>query len=233
MNLRPRGNPVNYVKLHCGEPLKNLAQSSSGDKTSHSWSTKKLYTVEVLSTRQVNSRREVKVHYAGWSKRYDEWRLEEDIVQTPSSAIDGNSADFFQFYLLTSIKEKLTCCRKKDSEISFSIPVPKKVFPDFVERINLRGSSHKGRTIYRFESVASAKESFGNGWWYRIVNEAGDFCSIELETFQVWFNERPCLEEFDCEGNLILSHRGFQAVVRFVTFKGNKHDLSMLLTKLT
>lgn len=106
--------------------------------------------------------------------------------------------------------------------------MPQKVFPDFVERINLRGSSHKGCTIYRFESVASAKESFG--WWYKIVNEAGDFCSIELETFQVWFNERPCLEEFDCDGNLILSFCGFQAVVRFVPLKGNKHDLPVLQT---
>ncbi|PIK54532.1 hypothetical protein BSL78_08550 [Apostichopus japonicus] len=228
MKLRSKEKRVDYLKLHSGEPVGRLFPVSSRKNRSCKWSTKKLFKIEVLDTRLIGSAKEVKVHYTGWSKEYDEWRCEKDILDTPSSAIDGDTHDFFQFHLLSAVNERLSCCRKIDSEVTLTIPVPREVFTDFVERIGLRSSSQKGHTIYRFQSVACAKECFIKGWWYRIVNEAGDFCSIELETFQIWLTERPCLEEYDFDGKLILTHRGFQATVRFVTLKGNKSDHSIL-----
>ncbi|KAJ8018209.1 hypothetical protein HOLleu_43931 [Holothuria leucospilota] len=189
MKLRTKRDRIDYCRLHNGPSVRTNFLGPKPKEIS-TWSTKKLYELEILATRNEGPEREVKVHYTGWSKKFDEWRLESEILETPPAAVGGPTAEFFQFSFLATVKGS-----------------------------NLKAEKSKGRTIYRFEDSDSAK-SFSEEWWYRIINDAGDFVFIELDTFQIWLSERPCLEEYTLDGKLRLRPRGFQAVVRFVTVKG-------------
>lgn len=225
MKLRKRQPDLNYAKLHRGSPLQLNLRSREIKKT---WSPKTLFEVTVLDSRQTDNLREVKVHYPGWSTNFDEWRKESEIVETPQEALTNSGEDFFKFSLLNSIKEKLSCARKKDSEVTITIPVPKESFYSLVTRHNLDCSSKTARNSYYFSNTQLAKTTFMKGWWYRIINKAGDFAHIDLDTFQMWLRERPCLEEYTKEGQLKLTHRGFKAVVRFVVLLGNRFDHNIL-----
>ncbi|KAJ8018809.1 hypothetical protein HOLleu_42999 [Holothuria leucospilota] len=183
MKLRTKRDRIDYCRLHNGPSVRTNFLGPKPKEIS-TWSTKKLYELEILATRNEGPEREVKVHYTGWSKKFDEWRLESEILETPPAAVGGPTAEFFQFLFLATVKEKLNGFRKLDSEVSFAIPVPKQVFEEFVKGSNLKAEKSKGRTIYRFEDSDSAK-SFSEEWWYRIINDAGDFVFIELDTFQI------------------------------------------------
>lgn len=217
MNLREKKRDDS--KLHNGDYIPGLRKQGA----THTWSTKKLYEVKILQTRLVGEIEEVKVTYPGWSKAFDEWRQVTDIVETPAEAVNGSSEEFFKFSLLTSIKEKIRSCRKEDSEVPFAIPVQKQSFDEFVAAEQLFSFETKGKTIFHFSNKVVAKSAFSKGWWFRILNKAGDFSFIDLDTFQLRLQERPCLEEYSLDGK-ILYHRGFQAVVRFVINQGNREE---------
>ncbi|KAJ8029732.1 hypothetical protein HOLleu_29202 [Holothuria leucospilota] len=225
MKLRARQKDVNYSNLHNGSPLKLSLNSREIKKT---WSTKTLFEVTLVDQRQNNGVREVKVHYPGWSRSFDEWRKENEIVDIPHQVFTSTGEDFFEFTLLHAIKGKLNCARKKDNEISINIPVQKECFDLFTAKHNLVSSQKAACSFYSFRDTQHAKSTFLKGWWYRIINKAGDFAYINFDTFKIWIKERPCLEEYSADGQLQLTHRGFQAVTRFVSLKGNRFDYDML-----
>ena len=67
MNLRQK-EPVNYKELHKGGPLVNECMKKT------TWSTSKLWAVEIIGERDTAKGKEVAVHYPGWSSSYNEWR---------------------------------------------------------------------------------------------------------------------------------------------------------------
>lgn len=208
---------VDYKRLAGGPDLPN---ASGGRK--QTWSTSKLFPLEVTDSNLVDNKLMVKVHYTDpeWShERFDEWRDAADIVDIPASYIQYNNEikDLFLTKLRLSVKEALHCQRKVDSIVNIVCDIPRDLFP-VVFNTPLTFSKHRLDNLDDWNSI------LGASWNYRIVNSKGDFAFVTTGTVSFWIRERRPLEEFNADGCLELLHRGFIFHVKFGRGLGNKHD---------
>ncbi|KAJ8019045.1 hypothetical protein HOLleu_42623 [Holothuria leucospilota] len=172
MELR-RMKRVDYKSVHRGASLRD---KSYGKETT-TWSTKRYFKLVVKDSRVVDGKQKLLVHYQGWDKKYDEWRLDSDILNTPAEAISGDALSYSAFQLTSSIKEKLVPLRKQNSEVTISIPVQKDIFTTFIENSSFESESRHGNYIYRFSNATVGEAAFAPNWWFRICNSAHDLCS--------------------------------------------------------
>lgn len=88
------------------------------------WSTTKLYKLEVIGEKIVDFCLYYNVHYVGWPEKYDEWRQASDVVLLHEEQIFNNP---FHHHLRVAIKENLTS-RRIDTLVQLSIPIQKNEF---------------------------------------------------------------------------------------------------------
>ena len=101
-----------------------------------------LYTLRIVE--EDDEQQLVKVHYEGFSSKFDEWRAKNDIVEISSyesevdneedpadieSEPDGPISPFSPYHeLLVNIKSSLTSTRKKSSHVRVRMPFDKLLF---------------------------------------------------------------------------------------------------------
>lgn len=191
-----------------------------------SWSTKKLYELEIIDQKVVNGESMLKVHYIGWSRKFDEWRVPSDVVDIPQSLIKS-SAEIetrFKSELQIAVKESLHCNRKCDSLVELSIPLPRDTFKVMTD-CGVQISSKPGK--WTLHELTDLNEVIGKDWYYRIVNRFSDFSYVKKGSFTYWLAERPPLHEYNFSDSGLSSkftHRGFALKVKFVRGIGNKFD---------
>ena len=143
MNLRQK-EPVNYKELHNGEPLVNECMKKP------TWSTSKLWAVEIIGERDTANGKEVEVHYPGWSSSYNEWRQLEEIVTRSADCQESEAIGHLRHDLKVKVKENLHVQRGHDSEVTITIPVQYETFQEFLSTAKPVGTEKKGgRTFYR------------------------------------------------------------------------------------
>ena len=118
-----------YRKLNSGPavPTEKLV--------SKTWSTTKLYELEVIDSKFVDNKLLVKVHYTDdeWSAScYDSWRDATDVINIPDCCLQFTDELKTQFFeqLKTAIKESLHGQRKIDSKVDIELPIPKTLFEE-------------------------------------------------------------------------------------------------------
>ena len=175
---------VDYKALQEGPPL---VRDSVNNVT---WSTKELFRLTVLDNRvDDDGRCFVKVHYIGWDKKYDEWRPASDVVDIPDCFLISSTEAHTLFIeqLKIAIKESLHCQRKTSAFIEVRVPIVKDIFDTFKDI-----GSQKGKNRFHIGQLSILNELhvLGEGWFYRIVNAAGDFTYIVKDTVEYWISER-------------------------------------------
>lgn len=96
--------------------------------------------------------------------------------------------------------------------------------PIFEELSHLGRKSKNTKSQFVLESLSNVDGVLGKGWNTRIFYRQGDFAYVEPNTVTFWLMERRPLEEFSCEGNLTLIHRGFCFRMQFARGLGNRFD---------
>ena len=189
----------------------------------------RLYEIEVLE----EDEHRVKVHYTGYSSRYDEWLRRSDLVFKPPKQL-AHEPDFSLLSVLAcSIKKSLVVSRKADSAVRIQLPFDIEVFHRLVEKGKSLGNSR-----YGLQSYSDLSELLGDKWHLRITNINGDFSYVILETVCFYLNHLKPIIDFDVENsddstNLRLTpvyiEQGYSLVFKFVRGDGNSKKLSKFL----
>ena len=148
-----------------------------------------LYRLKILE----HADRRVKVRDIGYSKKYDEWREADDIIdlnasdnwdeETESGAellLGKRELSKFCLFeeLVSQIKFSLVFSRKGDPVCSIVISFDTLHFEALIQRSTSNGGKLE---VYGLSSL-SKLDLLGEQWYVRGINSAGDFCYIEPGT---------------------------------------------------
>ena len=161
-----------------------------------------LYDIEVLEKRDDR----VRIHYVGYSERYDEWRLESEIVVKNSTVqhdTDGGRAMcvtvpyVFSLYreLALRIKQCLTSGRKSSPIVKIGMSFDKVQYDGGLKLYGQLKCNCRGNTVYTIQQYSDLDNLLGMNWHWRCLNEAGDFCFVNLSTVSFYLRKRRPLVE--------------------------------------
>ena len=178
----------------------------------------------------------VKVRYIGYGRDYDEWRLEEEVVDLNEESSSNNSeGGDVQFTgpvpcrisvfeeLAYRIKTLLTSSRKGDPSCRIIIPFDQVSFDALVMRCSIFNRSSK-RKVYRVPNMLKLNDLLGERWFIRGLNQAGDFCYIIHNAIKLYLKQvrgRPDYQLLD-NGTMVKNYFGRQQqlVLSFVRGDG-------------
>ena len=180
----------------------------------------------------------MKVHYCGYSSQYDEWRPKTEVTYAKPTFQPSDHPYSPLTELACMIKKRLLPRRSDDVEVRIQVPCD---LPSFQELQCLAkpcsGANHaiagECKTQYTIEHHEDLDDVLGKKWHLRVVNEAGDFSYVILETISFHLSKgRPVLE-YDvtkkADGTLQLSPTYIEQppslIFKFVRGDGNKKKL--------
>ena len=160
---------LDYKKLADCEPKESVKAES--------WSTKKLYKLDIIKTEVKDGRLKCLVHYIGWSTKYEEWHNAEDVLTIPDEYLNSTQGrDLFFRSLGISVKEHLHGRRKVDSLVELRVPISVDIFNELQAL-----GAEKIKGTFRCD-ISALDEVLGEGWHWRIFNINGDFAYVRPGT---------------------------------------------------
>ena len=131
----------------------------------------------------------MKIHYVGYSNKYDEWRCRDEIViRPPKTTSCAPRPNFFFSTLACAIKKRLTPSRD-DPAIRIQLPFSKEDGDLLLQKGVSCGQQHKLQQYSDLDAV------LGKDWHYRVVNTRGDFSFVVMEIVRFhMYTPRPILE---------------------------------------
>ena len=163
----------------------------------------RLYDIEVLE--KCDGR--VKIHYVGYRELYDEWRLESEIVvknltvqhdtQDGGGAVCVTVPYVFSLYreLALRIKQCLTSSRKSSPVVKIEMSFDKVQYDGGLKLYGQLKCTRRGNTVYTIQQYSDLDNLLGMNWHWRCLNEAGDFCFVNLSTVSFYLRKRRPLVE--------------------------------------
>ena len=149
-----------------------------------------LYDVEIVEEKGS----EVRVHYCGYSSEYDEWKPKVDIKYV-APPFQQREEDFSPLtHLACCIKKGLLPSRSGDPEVRIQVPcdIPSfRVLQEVAKPLSERGTMER----YKILQYSDLDNVLGQKWHFRVVNEAGDFSYVILETLSFYLTKgKPILD---------------------------------------
>ena len=198
---------------------------------------KKLYDIEVTEVDKVNKR--LKIHYVGYSSRFDEWRpfgedegseyfpfvrKEKLFIPSENSLVDRTQT--FHGQISREIKKKLWSGRREDPEISIDLNVDQDVFMEGLGSA-LPGIIQRGKMVYQVKSNRMLDPFLGVKWDERILNPAGDFAYVIPGTIKYWMGQRNPITEYKIIGERYIKseiENSYFITFQFVRGDGNRNN---------
>ena len=194
---------------------------------------KNLYEVEIKDVDK--ERNLVRIHYKGYSEKFDEWRpfgegqesyfpfvRLERMPFADSDSLDERS-ELFKHKPCTEVKRKLYSGRRDD--VNVEVDVGQDVFMHVLGNF-LQGIKEKGRTVYHLPSNRLLDAVLGLKWDERIFNTNGDFAYVIEKTTAFWLSKKSSVVEYKKlgDGKYIKSEIEDtpQVIFTFVRGDGNK-----------
>ena len=149
----------------------------------------------------------MKIHYVGYSELYDEWCLESEIVvksltvqhdtQDGGGAVCVTLPYVFSLYreLALRIKQCLTSSRKSSLIVKIEMPFDKIQYDGGLKLYGQLKCTRQGNTLYTIQQYSDLDNLLGMNWHWRYLNEAGDFCFVNLSTVSFYLRKRKPLVE--------------------------------------
>lgn len=168
-----------------------------------------LYEIEVKEVDQ--ERKLVRIHYKGYSPKFDEWRpydssgkeyfpfvrQEKPHVLTTTSLPDR--AEYFKDKLYRAIKRTLYSTRKDDPAVRVEIDACEDVFSMVLGNV-VDSVMERGRLVYNVPDNRSLDSVLGQKWDERIINYCGDFAFVVEGTVKFWMGKRSPIIEYKLIG---------------------------------
>ena len=179
----------------------------------------------------------VKVRYVGYGKKYDEWRLESEVVNLSDEEESSCDSDDMPFRgplrsqssvfeeLAFRIKALLTSSRKGDPSCRIIMSFDQISFDALAMRCSLVSRNSKcKRQVYKVLDFSKLNNLLGNRWNIRGLNSAGDFCYVMHDTMKLYMKQsqgKPDYQLLD-DGTMMKTYFGRQKqlVVFFIRWDG-------------
>jgi len=164
-----------------------------------------LYLIEIKEIDPIN--RQAKVHYVGYSDKYDEWKDLDDNGDSDLPIIKCESLFLlseetlperitqFCYKMSLQVKRALWSSRRNYPEVRFEIPLDSDVYEKAFRIVGISYSFKKitGRLICKNEEM---DHLLGHKWNVRVKNKFGDCEFVAEGTFCFWMKLRPPLDDF-------------------------------------
>lgn len=209
--------------------------SSSAEVAKKVKKDKNLYEVEV--TEVDKERNLVRIHYKGYSEKYDEWRpfgvgqesyfpfVRQERMPVPDADSLDERTELFKHKLYTEVKRKLYSGRRDDVNVRIEVDVDEDVFIHILGNL-LPGVKERGRIVYHLQSNRLLDAVIGLKWDERIFNTNGDFAYVIEKTTTFWLSKKSSVVEFKVlgDGKYIQSEieDTYQVIFTFVRGDGNR-----------
>lgn len=178
----------------------------------------------------------VKIHYVGYSERYDEWRACEsednnlfqrmELLSSPSSSSLDDRMELIHGELYREIKRKLYSGRKDDPSTRVEVRIDQDVFNGGLALVG-KAKTERGKVVHSIDSNQTLNHLLGLKWDERIFNENGDFAFVIEGTVRFWLARRNPIQEFKVIGGKYIKceiEDNFYLVFTFVRGDGNRHN---------
>jgi len=204
-----------------------------------------LYRLEIIEEDTESSDR-VKIRYIGYGSQFDEWRQRSEIVElsendtddgneqpsmAASSTTKSNTPPRLMPYSLVvvvahRIKDLLISSRRGSPVCTFIMPFDKVVFDSLairgvVERCEVHRPTRKTYTIPHLNSF---DDLFGERWYIRGLNLAGDFCYVTPGSVEFSLKQRKGKADYQlqADGTLLKKYYGecYQLAFSFIRGDG-------------
>jgi len=198
-----------------------------------------IYSIQVMEEEGYR----VKVHYVGYSSRYDEWIRRSQIVYKPvhqPCTPNNESRNEHSLALLalgSQIKQKLVPSRKtEDPAVRIQLPFSTSTF-ELLRRAGESWGNSRGNHLYTIKEYSDFNELLGEQWFMRIYNVNGDFSYALKETIRFYIMQPKSLLDFsvtrstagDIELSPFYTPQPSTLVFTFVRKDGNKRNLAELM----
>jgi hypothetical protein len=170
---------------------------------------KKARTDDVYPIRIVeedSSSHKYKVHYIGYSKQYDEWKSEGEIISIGEEAQDENPdpkldcliTERYSHHreLAYRIKMALNSSRKDSPVVRINMPFDRVEFDSGLRMCGVQKRCFRGIQRYSINQYRDLNEILGDSWHFRGLNTNGDFCYVLLNTIEFYLYHRRRLTEY-------------------------------------
>ena len=149
-----------------------------------------LYPISIIPSSNSTSNL-VRIHYLGYSSRYDEWRAVSDLVELDIPHALKEQYDFNQD-LAQKIKSSLSSQRKPSPLVRIEMMYDQMVYEKGLKIKGKLKRQSRGVEHYTVEAYHDLDGILGCNWHYRGLNSAGDFCYVMLETIEFYlYRKRP------------------------------------------
>ena len=168
----------------------------------------------------------VKVHYIGYSKKYDEWKNKDELVslEKDNSDITPQPSTWqpYSLYreLANKIKANLHSSRKESPAVKIDMPFDRLLFEGGLARLGIEKRVHRGTTKLTIKTYKDLDPLLEKDWHWRGLNEAGDFCYVLLHTVEFYIYHKRSLKEFFPSMTTIERDLGYGLIFSFVRGDG-------------
>lgn len=150
---------------------------------------------------------QVKVHYIGYGRQYDEWKAADEVVSTvgeqratENTLPTPSSESITQFSLYrvlgNQIKSSLRAGRKDDPKVRIEIPFDRIQFDGGLRRYGHFKKVLRGNEVYSITAYSDLDCLLDKNWHVRGITAAGDFCYVILDTVQFYLLKRRPLIDY-------------------------------------
>ena len=165
-----------------------------------------VYPIRIVEEESESSSKKYKVHYIGYSKRFDEWKSEEEIFnigeedqdpEYPDSKFDGLIMERFSLHreLAFKIKMALNNNRKDSPVIRINMPFDQVEFNGGLRMCGVKKKCVRAIQYYSIRRYQDLNGILGINWHFRGLNGNGDFCYVLLNTVEFYlYHRRPLVE---------------------------------------
>lgn len=204
-----------------------------------------LFPVEVIA----KEAKRVKVHFVGYSSKFDEWRDENELESVytdevipqaaPKTAtsddttiLTSGECSFEPFSLHNNlklkVKQSLSCTRKSSPEVRIVVPFDAITFNGGLRLLGTQSKKTQGVQHYKIHYYHDLNPLLGKNWHYRGLNANGDYGYVILETVDFYLRKCKPLQEYipgeqdDEPPRVSLVNTGHQLTFTFVCGYGSR-----------
>ena len=161
-------------------------------RTSSSGNRNRLYDIEVLEEEEYR----IKIHYVGYSSRYDEWIRKSELRYKPGRPHhdDRDESEDESLDASSLVFSTLGCCIKQklipsggreDPAVRIQLPCTHDTFQLLKRRGRSLGKL-RSRDTYTIRNYSDLDDLLGEGWHLRVNNINGDFSHVIIETIRFY-----------------------------------------------
>lgn len=189
-----------------------------------------LYPVRIISSgTNVHMAGNVRIHYVGYSSKYDEWRAVDDLVNVGTSSY----VEEYSFYgdLALRLKSSLVSQRRSNPSVRIEMAFDKRTFDEGLKAIGHFKNRKRGIDHYAIRNYSDLDSLFGRNWHYRGLNQLGDFCYVICETVDYYlYKKRPLIQYVEQQGapTKVSVPRGYALVFKFIRGDGTATEFGKL-----